>query len=89
MAHLTIRNLDTALLDTLAARATYNGRTPVEEARVILRHALTRPLHDQLGDRLHYMVARIGAGELDLPARDAPPRIPELADPPRLPEQMT
>ena len=88
MAYLTIRNLDTDLIDELAVRASYNGRTPSEEARAILRHALTRPLHDQLGDRLHYMVARVGSAELELPPRTTTPRIPELANPPRLPESM-
>lgn len=88
MAYITIRNLDTELIDELAIRASFNGRTPAEEARTILRHALTRPLHDQLGDRLHYMVARLGSAELDLPDRAEAPRTPELPDPLRLPEHM-
>ncbi|MBF6619412.1 MAG: plasmid stabilization protein [Patulibacter sp.] len=88
MAYLTIRNLDTDLIDELAVRASFNGRTPAEEARAILRHALTRPLHDQLGDRLHFMCARLGSAELDLPPRTTTPRVPELANPPRLPESM-
>ncbi len=88
MAYITIRNLDAELIDELAVRASFNGRTPAEEARAIVRHALTRPLHDRLGDRLHHLFARLGGVELDLPARSAAPRIPELADPPRLPEQM-
>lgn len=88
MAHLTIRNLDTSLLEELAVRASFNGRTPAEEARAILRHALTRPLHDELGDRLHFMFARLGGVELELPERATPPRVPELANPPRLPEHM-
>lgn len=88
VAHITIRNLDTSLLEELAVRASFNRRTPAEEARAILRQTLTRPLHDELGDRLHFMFARLGGVELDLPERTNPPRIPELADPPRLPEHM-
>ncbi len=88
VARITIRNLDTSLLEELAVRASCTGRTPAEEARTILRHALTRPLHDELGHRLHFMFARLGGVELELPARATPPRVPELADPPRLPEQM-
>ena len=88
MANITIRNLDTSLLEELSVRASFNGRTPAEEARAILRQALTRPLHDELGDRVHFMFARLGGAELDLPERATPPRIPELANPPRLPEHM-
>lgn len=88
MAHITIRNLDTSLLEELAVRASFNGRTPAEEARAILRQSLTRPLHDELGDRLHFMFARLGGAELQLPERTTPPRIPVLANPPRLPEHM-
>lgn len=88
MAHITIRNLDTSLLEELAVRASFNGRTPAEEGRAILRQALTRPLHDEIGDRLHFMFARLGGAELELPARTTPPRIPDLANPPRLPEHM-
>jgi antitoxin FitA len=88
VAYLTIRNLDTDLLEELAVRASYNGRTPAEEARAILRQTLTRPLHDELGNRLHFMFARLGGAELELPARTTTPRVPELANPPRLPEHM-
>lgn len=88
MAHITIRNLDSSLLEELAVRASFNRRTPAEEARAIIRQALTRPLHDELGNRLHFVFARLGGAELDLPTRDTPPRVPELANPPRLPEHM-
>lgn len=88
MAHLTIRNLDTSLLEELSVRASFNRRTPAEEARAILRQVMTRPLHDEIGGRLHFMFARLGGVELDLPERATPPRVPELANPPRLPEHM-
>ncbi len=85
---ITIGNLDTELLDELALRASFNARSPAEEARVILRHALARPLEEHLGDRLHLRMLRHGGLDVDLPARTATPRIPALADPPRLPEQL-
>lgn len=88
MTHITIRNLDSSLLEELAVRGACNGRTPHEEARAILRQVLTRPLKDELGTRLHFMFARLGGVELELPERATPPRIPELANPPRLPEHM-
>lgn len=68
MAVMTIRNIDDAIKNRLRVRAAIHGRSMEDEARDILRSALStelpRPRH--LGHAIH---ERFGAlGGVDLPA---------------------
>jgi plasmid stability protein len=50
-----------------------------EEARLILRRALTKSLNDQdLASRIHSRFAGLGGVELDLPERKEPGRLVDL-----------
>lgn len=77
MAVLTIRNLDEALKIRLRVQAAEQGHSMEEEARRILRQALSPPKSKcGLGTRLHRrFVERTGGTELELPER-TPPRDP-------------
>lgn len=68
MTQMTIRNVDEALKRLLRVRAAHNGRSMEEEARQILRQALTHPdpTPADLGATIHARFA--AAGGLDLPA---------------------
>ena len=52
MASLTIRNLDDPVKARLRIRATYNGHSMEEEARVILREALEPKIEGQPAEHL-------------------------------------
>lgn len=73
MATLTIRNLDDALKARLRLRAAGQGRSMEEEARQLLRRALT---HEEpqmgLGSRIASRFADIGGADLPLAARSLP-----------------
>lgn len=74
---MTIRNLDEALKQRLRVRAAESGRSMEEEARVILRQALTTEdagPHD-LGKAIHRRFSAIGGVDLPLLPRtiDRPP----------------
>jgi plasmid stability protein len=67
MAVMTIRNIDDAIKNRLRLRAAMNGRSMEEEARDILRSALSTevPRPRNLGQAIH---ERFGAlGGVDLP----------------------
>lgn len=80
VASITIRNLDEDVKQGLRMRAAGNGRSMEEEARLILREAVStradsRNLADIIGDRF----APLGGVDLELPPRE-PGREPPKFD---------
>jgi len=73
MATLTIRKLDERTKSRLRVRAAHHGHSMEEEAREILRSALTTstPLEGNLAEVIHRRFAAFGGLELELPRRDA------------------
>ncbi|WP_324733353.1 FitA-like ribbon-helix-helix domain-containing protein [Pseudomonas paeninsulae] len=70
MASITIRNLDDDLKAQLRVVAASHGRSMEEEARVIIRQALSRQeTSGGLGSRIHSRFAAIGGADIELPAR--------------------
>lgn len=75
MAALTIRNLDDELKAQLRMEAASHGHSMEEEARLILRRALTRGRgHPSMARRIHRRFSALGGVELDLPPRTDKPR---------------
>ncbi|UEM22885.1 plasmid stabilization protein [Skermanella mucosa] len=78
MATITIRNLEDAMKARLRVRAAHHGRSMEEEARHILRAALTEegqsPVH--LGESIRRRFEPFGGVELPDPGREI------LRDPP-------
>ena len=79
MASITIRNLDDVLKAKLRQRAAKNGHSMEEEARHILRTALSQPGRRpaNLYDAIRRRIAPLGGVELELPPRGPirePPR---------------
>ncbi len=79
MGAITIRNVDEALKKRLRVQAALHGRSMEEEARDILRAALSRePARaENLGSRLHALFRPYGGVTLDIPPREPmrhPPR---------------
>lgn len=78
MASITIRNLEDDLKRRLRIRAAEHGRSMEEEAREILRHAVTESAAPRnLAASIRSRVAPLGGLEIDLPPRDPmrePPR---------------
>lgn len=72
MASITIRNLDDEVKTRLRVRASTNGRSMEQEARLILAHAVDRePAPEQaLGTAIHELFKPFGGVELELPARE-------------------
>lgn len=79
MAALTIRNVDDALKAQLRIRAAQNGVSMEEEARRILRDALTRAGSPPapMGQRLLTRFAEVASDELVMPARQTPRTPPQ------------
>lgn len=79
MASITIRNLDEELKRRLRIRAAEHGHSMEEEAREILRQAMSRPAPaPNLGEAIHRRFAALGGVDLELPDRapmPAPPRL--------------
>ena len=73
MATITIRQLDEKTKTRLRVRAAHHGRSMEEEAREILRSALTAssPAKGNLAETIHRRFAPFGGIELELPRRDA------------------
>jgi len=72
MASLTIRNIEDPLKARLRIRAAHHGRSMEDEARHILRAALTeerQPVTD-LGEAIHQRFARIGGVEVEETKRE-------------------
>ncbi|OLF56485.1 FitA-like ribbon-helix-helix domain-containing protein [Pseudomonas chlororaphis] len=79
MASLTIRNLDDQIKERLRIEAAHNGHSMEEEARLILRRALSRTTDGQgLGSRIRTRFAATGGVELELPERTEPARAADL-----------
>ena len=80
MATLTIRQLDEKTKARLRIRAAHHGRSMEEEAREILRCALTHalPAKRNLAEAIRQRFAVFGGVELELPPRD-PIRRPDFA----------
>ena len=71
MASITIRYLDDDVKTRLRVRASANGRSMEEEARVILREAVGRePEPENLARFIHECFAPYGGIELELPPRE-------------------
>jgi plasmid stability protein len=73
MAALTIRQLDQKTKTRLRIRAAHHGRSIEEEAREILRSALTTSSRTKgnLAEAIHRRFASFGGIEVSLPQRDA------------------
>jgi plasmid stability protein len=71
MASITIRNLDDALKRKLRLRAAQQNRSMEDEARDILRTALSLEPTDNrsLADAIRELVEPLGGFELELPPR--------------------
>lgn len=82
MATITIRQLDESIKSRLRVRAAHHGRSMEEEAREILRSALTASSAEQgsLADAIHGRFARLGGVDLDLPRRDAMRKAPRFGE---------
>lgn len=86
MGSLTIRNLDDTLKATLRVRAARHGRSMEEEARVILRHALTpmtessTPPSQNFAEYVRALFAPLGGVELELPPREPPREPPDFSE---------
>jgi plasmid stability protein len=77
MATILIRGLEESVKTALKRRAAENGRSLEEEARQILKLEAARSrAATGLGTWLRDTAREIGAGELPLPPRSAPPRKP-------------
>jgi plasmid stability protein len=82
MATLTIRQLDDKTKTRLRVRAAHHGRSMEEEAREILRSALTvsSPPKANLAKTIRRRFGSFGGIELELPRRDAMRQGPEFAE---------
>src|ERR1700686_2045930 len=82
MATLTIRQLDEKTKTRLRVRAAHHGRSMEEEAREILRSALTAssPAKGNLADAIHQRFAVFGGVEFEFPRRVAMRQAPEFAE---------
>ena len=82
MATLTIRQLDEKTKTRLRVRAAHHGRSMEEEAREILRSALSSipPARGNLAEAIRRRFAAFGGLELKLPRRDAMRQAPGFAE---------
>ena len=80
MASMTIRNLDDSIKRRLRVRAAEHGKSMEEEAREILRAALSQEEDGSqcLARRVNQRFAEVGGVELPLPAREPVPEPPDL-----------
>lgn len=85
MATMTIRNLDDDVKVRLRVRAAQHGRSMEEEARSILRSALSTPQDTSTGAALfraiRSRVERFGGIELELPKREPMREPPDFSGP--------
>jgi antitoxin FitA len=82
MATLTIRQLDEKIKTRLRVRAAHHGRSMEEEAREILRSALTTasPVKGNLAETIRRRFAALGGHEFELPRRDPMRRAAEFGE---------
>ena len=80
MASMIIRKLDEALKSRLRIRAARHGRSMEEEAREILRSALTPEPANRLNlaDSIRRHIEPLGGVDLSLPTREPVRRPPTL-----------
>ena len=80
MATLTIRQLNQKTKSRLRVRAAHHGRSMEEEAREILRSALTTSSRTKgnLAEAIRRRFASFGGIELSLPKRDALRKAPRF-----------
>ena len=73
MASMTVRNMDDRLKAQLRIRAAIHGRSMEDEAREILRAALsvTTPRSPNLAEAIRARIAPLGGVELEIPPREA------------------
>lgn len=78
MATLTIRRLDPKTKTRLRVRAAHHGRSMEEEAREILRSALTATSRTKgnLAEAIRRRFASFGGVEISLPERDSVRKAP-------------
>jgi antitoxin FitA len=75
MPTLTIRGLDNETHARLRVQAARHGRSMEAEVRTILQASVAQPPPARgLGSRIHARFAGLGEPELELPARNEPPR---------------
>jgi plasmid stability protein len=81
MATLTIRQLDEKTKSRLRVQAAHHGRSMEEEARAILRSALTsaRPQKRNLAESIRERLSAFGGVELELPKRGPMREPPDFA----------
>ncbi len=81
MATLTIRNLDENLKSRLRVRAARHDHSMEEEARSILRDALSDCGEERapagIASRIRKRLAELGGIDLELPERSEAPRVPQ------------
>ena len=82
MATITIRRLDEKTKARLRVRAAHHGRSMEEEAREILRAALTAsfPTPENLAETIQRRFARLGGVELPVVNRDRLRDIPAFEE---------
>ena len=82
MASMTIRNLEDSLKRSLRVRAAAHDRSMEEEAREILRSALSEEHAESLGlsSRIRQRFAEIGGVDLQLPEREGLRQMPDLGE---------
>ncbi len=82
MATLTIRQLDEKVKSRLRIRAAHHGRSMEEEAREILRIALTfsSPVKGNLATSIRRRFAGAGGLDLELPRRDPMRAVPRFGE---------
>ena len=80
MASITVRNLEEGLKRRLRIRAAENGRSMEQEARDILRAALSQESSTgkDLASAIRARFAPLGGVELELPPREPMREPPEL-----------
>ncbi|KFX64559.1 FitA-like ribbon-helix-helix domain-containing protein [Paraburkholderia fungorum] len=74
MASMTIRNIDDQLKARLRVQAAQHGRSMEDEARDILRAALSTEsvgAHRNLAESIRSRIQPLGGIDLELPTRDA------------------
>ena len=80
MASITIRNLDDEVKHRLRVRASGNGRSMEEEARLILREAVApEPEPENLARFIHDCFAPYGGVDLELPPREPAREPPDFS----------
>ena len=82
MATIIIRQLDDKTKARLRVQAAHHGRSMEQEAREILRVALsgTRPIKKNLAETVRERFACLGGVEIKLPRRDRVRQPPDFAE---------